>query len=76
MARRDLPLSKDASARFLPWLVAFMVYLAVLALAASLIVGKTVERWDSGLSGRAMGVPGSPRKCRDAGPEPGRRRAG
>ena len=67
MARRDLPLSKDASARFLPWLVAFMVYLAVLALAASLIVGKTVERWDSGLSGRlTVQIPPAEGEGRDA----------
>lgn len=50
--RRDVPLDTDASARFLPWLIAFMVYLATLALAAALAVSNVTARWDSGLSGR------------------------
>ncbi len=49
--RTDLPLDHDAHARFLPWLIAFMVYLAILALAGVLVVNKAVERWDSGISG-------------------------
>ena len=48
----DLPLSRDASGRFLPWLVAFMVYLATLALVASMIMNALVERWDRGLADR------------------------
>ena len=40
--RSDLPLERDASRRFLPWLVALNVFLAVLALA--------------GLMGRAAGT--------------------
>ena len=47
----DVPLIKDASERFLPWLVAFMVYLAALALVSAVILNKTVRRWDGGLSG-------------------------
>ena len=50
--RRDVPLDKDASARFLPWLIGFMVYLAALALAAAIAVANVTERWESGLSGR------------------------
>ena len=47
----DVPLARDASQRFLPWLVAFMVYLAVLALLGALAVHKGIQRWDSGLAG-------------------------
>lgn len=47
----DVPLARDASQRFLPWLVAFMVYLAVLAFLGALAVHKGIQRWDSGLAG-------------------------
>lgn len=53
MSRRahfDIPLSQDATGRFLPWIIALMVYLAVLALAASLILSGLARRWDSELS--------------------------
>lgn len=49
---RDLPLSSDASARFLPWLIAFMVYLAAIALVSALAAQKIAARWDQDLSGR------------------------
>ncbi|MDX1710780.1 MAG: hypothetical protein R3316_06545 [Rhodovibrionaceae bacterium] len=51
--RKDLPLHRDASARFLPWLIALMVYLAALALGAALTVQQVTARWDRGLSDRA-----------------------
>lgn len=67
LIRRDLPLARDASGRFLPWLIAFMVYLAVLALAAALVLGKTVQRWDSGLSGRlTVQIPAAEGEGRDS----------
>ena len=50
--RNDVPLERDASVRFLPWLVAFMVYLAALALTAGMAMQKLVLRWDQGLAGR------------------------
>jgi cell division transport system permease protein len=50
--QRDVPLDKDASARFLPWLIAFMVYLATLALAAAIAVSNVSQAWDSGLAGK------------------------
>jgi cell division transport system permease protein len=50
--RSTLPLGKDSSARFLPWLIAFMVFLACLALAAVLTVERSIARWDRGLSGQ------------------------
>jgi cell division transport system permease protein len=50
-ARLDLPLDRDGSVRFLPWIVALMVYLASLALAGTLVVRDAVARWDRGLTG-------------------------
>lgn len=50
-SRTDLPLERDALARFLPWLIAFMVYLAALALAGVLVLNAMVERWDRGIGG-------------------------
>ncbi len=50
--RGDLPLKRDPSGRFLPWLVAVMAYLATLALVCAIEMNKLVERWDQGLSGR------------------------
>ncbi len=50
--RRDLPLERDASARFLPWLIALMVYLAALALTAAMIVSDATAEWNRGISGR------------------------
>lgn len=51
-ARFDVPFTKDGSARFLPWLIGFMVYLAALSLVSALAMNKVLERWDSGLSGQ------------------------
>ncbi len=52
LRRTDLPLDRDASGRFLPWLVAVMVYLAALALICAIGANKVVTRWDQGLAGR------------------------
>jgi len=43
-----LPLGRDASSRFLPWITAFMVYLAVLALAFALALDGAARRWEEG----------------------------
>lgn len=53
MARRhtDLPLAGDITSRFLPWLVALMVFLAALALAGSFSIGGLMARWDRDVSG-------------------------
>ncbi|MFP6776975.1 MAG: FtsX-like permease family protein [Alphaproteobacteria bacterium] len=51
MARRIpavVPLGRDAPSRFLPWVFALMVYLAVLALTGILILHSAVERWQRG----------------------------
>ena len=48
--RSDLPLDKDALSQFLPWLIAFMVYLAVLAMMGMLLLASIAARWDQGVS--------------------------
>jgi len=50
--RPTVPLDEDSSARFLPWLVAFMVFLACLALASVFVVERAAARWDRGLKGQ------------------------
>jgi cell division transport system permease protein len=47
---RDIPLARDASARFLPWLVGFMVYLAALAVAGAFAMHKVAEGWNRDLT--------------------------
>ena len=49
--RSDVPLDSDASGRFLPWLVAVMVYLAALALVCALTMTRAISHWEMGLSG-------------------------
>ncbi len=49
--RSDLPLNRDASARFLPWIIGFMTYLCVIAVAAALTVDRVAEGWRQGLAG-------------------------
>ena len=49
--RSDLPLDTDSLSQFLPWLIAFMVYLAVIAMMGMLLLASTAARWDQGVSG-------------------------
>ena len=49
--RSDLPLERDESSRFIPWIIALMVYLAALALAGALMAESAIGRWSQGLSG-------------------------
>jgi len=59
--RSDLPLNRDASARFLPWIIGFMVYLCVIAIAAALTVDRIAEHWRQGLAGNlTIELPFSP----------------
>ncbi|MDC0033196.1 cell division protein [Alphaproteobacteria bacterium] len=46
-----LPLSRDAASRFLPWLIAFMVWLATLALAAVMVLSAAGDQWRRSLTG-------------------------
>jgi len=66
--RTDLALDRDSLGRFLPWLIAFMVYLAVLALAGALMLRATAERWDKGI-GATLTIQIAPtdNPARDAG---------
>jgi cell division transport system permease protein len=71
MARRIpavVPLGRDAPSRFLPWIFALMVYLAVLALTGVLILHTAVERWQRGevdtLTVQLLPVPGASDEAR------------
>ncbi|CCQ74744.1 ABC transporter permease [Magnetospira sp. QH-2] len=47
--RTDLPLDRDGIGKFLPWLIAFMVFLAALTLAGALTMERLAARWDQGV---------------------------
>lgn len=49
--RTDLPLNRDAAAKFLPWILGFMVYLAALAVGSAMVVDRLSANWQSGLTG-------------------------
>lgn len=49
--RSDLPLKGDATSRFLPWLVALMVYLSAVAVAGTFVLSGLVGRWDHDVAG-------------------------
>ncbi len=49
--RVDIPLSRDASARFLPWMVAFLTYVAALAFAGFLSLQQVSAGWTQALEG-------------------------
>ena len=51
MLRINIPLTQDISARFLPWIIGFMVYLAMLALAGALLLNDIAIRWNNNLMG-------------------------
>jgi cell division transport system permease protein len=48
--RTDLPLDRDSTARFLPWIIGFMVYLAMIAATVALLVDHVTSRWQRDLS--------------------------
>jgi len=49
--RVDIAFDRDGSGRFLPWLIAVMVYLAALAASGALGLDRALGSWDRGLSG-------------------------
>lgn len=49
--RSDLPLKDDATSRFLPWLVAPMVFLCAVALAGTVVLSGLIGRWERDVSG-------------------------
>ena len=46
-----LPLATDTSVGMLPWVIAVMTFLAIMALAVALVVGRTAGTWQSALTG-------------------------
>ena len=48
--RDDIPLRRDGTARFLPWLIAPTVYLAAIAIAFMLALNGALQEWDRGLA--------------------------
>ena len=50
--RTELPFERDQSTRFLPWIIALMVFLGGLMFAGALVVSDTIHSWDSTLTGR------------------------
>ena len=49
-ARSELPFDQDASGRFLPVIIALMVYLASLALVGAMVLSESISRWSGDLS--------------------------
>jgi cell division transport system permease protein len=49
--RSDLPVARDSSGGFLPWLVALMVFLAALATAGAMGLTTMVDRWSTDMAG-------------------------
>ena len=47
--RTDLPLEKDTNGRFLPWLIALMVFLTVISFGVLLALNSVASRWDSSI---------------------------
>jgi cell division transport system permease protein len=47
--RLDLPFGRDATGRFLPWIIALMVYLAVLGGVGLMLLGDTLHEWNQSL---------------------------
>ncbi len=47
--RSDVPFGDDDAARFLPWLVAFMVFLSALSIAGIFALGNMAEKWNRGV---------------------------
>jgi cell division transport system permease protein len=49
--RSDLPLHGDPAARFLPWILGFLVYLSVLMVGCSLMIDQLADNWRTSLAG-------------------------
>ena len=49
LPRTDLALARDDTARFLPWLMAFMVFLAALSLAGLFMLAEAARTFDRGI---------------------------
>jgi cell division transport system permease protein len=49
--RSDLVLSREPSARLVPWIIGLMTYLACLMLAGALLLSELLDQWTSDLTG-------------------------
>ena len=49
--RTDIPLAKDPSTRLVPWVIGFMVFLALLAVAGGVTLAGMAAGWQEGLTG-------------------------
>ena len=49
--QRIIPLYNETSGKLLPWIIAFMVYIATLALGGGMLLGNIASLWQSGLEG-------------------------
>ncbi|TXH34333.1 MAG: FtsX-like permease family protein [Rhodospirillaceae bacterium] len=49
--RSDLPLHGDPAARFLPWILGFLVYLSALIVGCSLMIDQLADNWRTSLAG-------------------------
>ncbi len=50
LKKQALPLKEDDSSRFLPWILAAMIFLLSLALAFCLLSGSALQQWQAALS--------------------------
>ena len=49
--RADLPLDRDTLGGYLPFLIAFMVYLAIMAIMGLVVLNELTDKWDKGVAG-------------------------
>ena len=49
--RVDLAPNQDGTSRLLPWIIGLMVYLAGLAMSATMVLEQVIDRWSAGLKG-------------------------
>jgi len=69
--RYDISFDSDGSVRFLPWLLALMVYLAALAIAGMLLLSGTLSDWNRGLAGvLTVELPPAPAGAAGSDPAP------
>ncbi|MEI8320926.1 MAG: hypothetical protein WCG05_02815 [Alphaproteobacteria bacterium] len=61
MLYNDLPLKSDPANRFLPWIVALMVYLATLSLVIAFSVSSLIQQWETGFQSHiTIEIPSNP----------------
>ena len=67
--RLEIPFDRDGSGRFLPALIALMVYFAALATSGALALDQALQHWSSGLAGTlTVELPAADDKAKDQFP--------